>query len=195
MPSMISRMRCFWSLPSSSSAAHAVHRLALLVHDVVVFEDVFAGGEILRLDRLLRGGDALGDHLALDGHILFHAQAQHQILHLGSAEDAHQIVLQGEIEARAAGIALASRASAKLVVDAAGVVPLRAQNVQAAERHHFVVLLVGLRFDGLQHRIPILPWAPRRGPYSPCAAAPWRGTPRCRRAKYRFRGRPCWWRP
>ena len=36
-------------------AAHAVDRLALLVHDVVVFEHVFARGEILRFDGLLRG--------------------------------------------------------------------------------------------------------------------------------------------
>ncbi len=45
-------------------AAHAVDRLALLVHHVVVFEQVLAGGEVLRLHGLLRGGDALGDELA-----------------------------------------------------------------------------------------------------------------------------------
>ena len=45
-------------------AAHAVDGLALLVHDVVVFEQVFAGGEVLRFHGLLRGGDALGDELA-----------------------------------------------------------------------------------------------------------------------------------
>ena len=30
-------------------AAHAIHGLALLVHDVVVFDKVLAGGEVLRL--------------------------------------------------------------------------------------------------------------------------------------------------
>ena len=35
-------------------AAHAVDGLALLVHDVVVFEEVFAGCEVLRFDGLLR---------------------------------------------------------------------------------------------------------------------------------------------
>ena len=35
-------------------AAHAVDRLALLVHHVVVFEQVFAGFEVLRFDGLLR---------------------------------------------------------------------------------------------------------------------------------------------
>ena len=48
------------------------------------------------------------------------------------------------IEARAAGIALAAGAAAKLIVDAPRFVPLGADDVQAAERDHFVVLLVGL---------------------------------------------------
>ena len=123
-------------------AAHAVDGLALLVHHVVVFEDVFAGGEILRFDGLLRGRDALGDHLAFDRHVFFHAQPQHQVLHALAAENAHQVVLQREIEARAAGIALASGASAKLIVDAARFVAFGADDVQAAQLHHFVVLLL-----------------------------------------------------
>ena len=43
-------------------AAQAVDGFALLVHDVVVLEDVFAGLEVLRFDGLLRGLDAAGDH-------------------------------------------------------------------------------------------------------------------------------------
>ncbi len=46
-------------------AAHAVDGLALLVHDVVVFEQVFAGFEVLRFDGFLGLGDALGDELAI----------------------------------------------------------------------------------------------------------------------------------
>ncbi len=94
---------------------------------------MFAGGEILGFDGLLRGRDALGDHLAFDRHIFFHAEAQHQVLHAMAAEDAHQVVLQREIKARAAGIALASGAAAQLIIDAAGFVTLRADDVQAAE--------------------------------------------------------------
>ena len=82
--------------------------------------------------------------LRLDGHVLFHAQAQHEVLHALAAENAQQVVLQGEEEARAAGIALAAGAAAKLVVDAAGFVALGGHDVQAAQRRHLVVLLVGL---------------------------------------------------
>ena len=92
--------------------------------------------------------------LRLDRHVFFHAQPQHQVLHALAAEDAHQIVLQGEIEARAAGIALASGASAKLIVDAAGFVPLGAEDVQAAERDHFVVFLRICAWIWLKTRVP-----------------------------------------
>ena len=43
-------------------AAQAVDGFALLVHDVVVLEQVFARFEVLRFDGFLRGLDAVGDH-------------------------------------------------------------------------------------------------------------------------------------
>ena len=47
-------------------------------------------------------------------------------------EDAHQVVFEREIEARCAGIALAAGAATKLVVDAARLVALGAQDEEAA---------------------------------------------------------------
>ena len=113
-------------------AAPAVDGLALLVHHVVVLEQVLSSGEVLRFDGLLRGRDALGDQLRLDRHVLFHAQPQHEVLDAIAAEDAEQVVLQREVEARTAGIALASGTAAQLVVDAARLVPFGAHDVQAA---------------------------------------------------------------
>ena len=121
-------------------AAHAVDGLALLVHHVVVLEQVLAGGEVLGFHGLLGLGDALGDQPRLDGDVLFHAQPQHQVLDALAAENAQQVVLQGEVEARAAGVALAAGAPAELVVDAARLVALGAHDVQAAQRDHLVVL-------------------------------------------------------
>ena len=43
-------------------AADGVDRLALLVHHVVVFEQMFAGVEVLRFDGFLRVFDAPGNH-------------------------------------------------------------------------------------------------------------------------------------
>ena len=57
----------------------AVDCLALLVHDVVILEQMLASLKILRLDRFLRGLDTEGNQSRLDGNSLFHAQALQQV--------------------------------------------------------------------------------------------------------------------
>ena len=59
-------------LPFEQRATQPVDGLALLVHDVVVLEQVFAGLEVLGFPGLLRGLDALRDQLRLDGDALLH---------------------------------------------------------------------------------------------------------------------------
>jgi hypothetical protein len=71
---------------------------ALLVHDVVVFEQVLADGEVLRLDLFLSAGDGVGHHLVLDGHALFHAQALHQAGDSIRSEDPHQVVFERQVK-------------------------------------------------------------------------------------------------
>jgi hypothetical protein len=90
---------------------------------------VLAGLEVLGLDGLLGLLDAIGDHARLDGHPLFHAKTLEQGRDPLAGEDAHEVVFEGEIEARGAGIALTSGASAKLVVDASGFVAFGAEDV------------------------------------------------------------------
>ena len=80
--------------------AQSVDGMALLVHHVVVFEDVFAGLEVLRLDRLLRDLDASRDQLRLDRDAFFHPQPLQQVRHPLLGEDAHQVVFEREVEAR-----------------------------------------------------------------------------------------------
>ena len=113
-------------------AALLEHDLALVVHDVVVFEDVLAHVEVARLDLLLRLLQRLVDPGMDDRLVLLEAElAQHRI-HAVRPEDAHQIVLQRQEEFRAARIALAAGAAAQLIVDAAALVPLGADDVEAA---------------------------------------------------------------
>ena len=131
-------------------AAQRVDALALLVHDVVVLEEVFADGEVLRFDLLLRARDGVGDHLVLDGNAFFHPEALHQTRDPVRAEDAHQVVFEREVEARRSGIALAAGASSQLVVDAAGFVAFGGDDVQPTEVHHVIVLGVGLLLERLE---------------------------------------------
>ena len=119
--------------PRQDGAAVLVDHFALLVHDVVVLEELFANFEIVRFDLLLRVRDRARDHAMLDRHAFFHAKFEHQIGHALGSEDAHQIVFKREIEPGRARIALPAGAATQLVVDAAAFVALRSENMQSAE--------------------------------------------------------------
>ncbi len=83
---------------SEQLAPHAVDGLPLLVHHVVVFEQVFTSGEVLRFDGFLRRSDTARNQLRLDRHIFFHAEPEHQSLNSFAAEDTEQVVLEGQEE-------------------------------------------------------------------------------------------------
>ena len=116
---------------------------------------MFADREVLRFDLLLRPLDRARDHAVLDRHAFFHAELLHQARDAIGPEDAHQIVFERQIEARRPGVALAAGAAAQLVVDAARLVALGRQDVQAAERDDLVVLGVGLRLEVLEDALVV----------------------------------------
>ena len=118
--------------PVEDLPSQRVDALPLLVHDVVVLEQVFADREVLRLHLLLRPLDRARHHLVLDRHALFHPQALHQARDPVRPEDPHQVVFERQVEARRARVALAPGAAAQLVVDAPRLVALGADDVQAA---------------------------------------------------------------
>ena len=122
------------------SRRRLVDRLPLLVHHVVVLEQVLADLEVAALDLLLGALDGARHHAVLDRLALLHAELAHQPLDAVGAEDAHQVVLERQVEARGAGVALAAGAAAELVVDAPRLVALGAQDVQAAGGEHLLAL-------------------------------------------------------
>ena len=89
-----------------------VDDLALLVHHVVVLEHALADEEVLLLDLLLGALDLLGEHLGLDRLLLAllggRAEAVEDLVDPVAGEQAHEVVLGGEVEARLAGVALAA---------------------------------------------------------------------------------------
>src|SRR5262249_10298569 len=56
----------------------------------------------------------------------------------------------------AAGIALAARASAKLIIDAARLVALGSHDMQTAQPNHFIVLPIGLGLELAVHLVPLV---------------------------------------
>ena len=147
-------MSCFWSTPFHQLLAQAIDGFTLLVHDVVVLEDVLAGLEVLGFDGLLRGLDAAGDHAGLRSDAFLHAETLEKAGDPLAGEDAHQVVFEREIEAAGAGVALPSGAAAQLVVDAAGLMPLCAEDVEAAGGDDGVVLGLGGSFVGGYGGVP-----------------------------------------
>ncbi len=132
-------------LALQDAPALAVDDLALPVEHLVVLQDVLAGLEVLRLDLGLRGRDRARDHLVLDRHVVRHVGHRHHALdHLG-LEQAHQVVAQREVEPGLARVALTAGTAAELVVDAPRLVPLGAEDVEAAQ----LLDLILLRLDGL----------------------------------------------
>ncbi len=117
-----------------------VNDLALVVHDVVIFDDLLADVVVARLDLLLRGLDRLGDPGRDDRLAIVEILVHHPREHGLRAEDAQQIVVEAEVEAAEAGVALAARAAAQLVVDAAALVALGAEHEQAAGGEHRFLL-------------------------------------------------------
>ena len=114
------------------------HDLALVVHDVVVLQDVLADIVVARLDLRLRPSIALLIQGWMMASSSLRPSWQHAVQAVG-AEDAHQVVLQRQEELRAARIALAAGAAAQLVVDAAAFVTLGAEHVEAAGAKRLVL--------------------------------------------------------
>ena len=120
-------------LAEHDSPPPAVDDLSLAVHHLVVLEDVLPDLEVLCLDLALGALDRLGNDPGLDGDIVGDTEPLHDPLDPLSLESAHQVVAQRQVEARLAGITLTTGAAAQLVVDPAALVPLGADDVEAAQ--------------------------------------------------------------
>ena len=127
-------------LALEDAAALVVDDGALAVEDVVVLEDVLADLEVLRLDLRLRRLDRARDELGLDRLVVLELRGRHDPVDEAGVEQPHEVVLEREVEARLARVTLAAGTTAQLVVDAARLVALGAEDVQAAELGDLVVL-------------------------------------------------------
>ncbi len=118
----------------------AVDVVPLLVQHVVVLEQVLAHLVIALLDPPLRALDGAVDDGVVERLAALEAEALHDVLEVVAAEEPHELVVEGDVEARRAGIALPARAPAELVVDAPRLVALRAEHEQSARRLHLVII-------------------------------------------------------
>ena len=132
-------------LVAKDLVALGVDRLALAVDHVVELDDALAHVEVEALDPALRAFDRLADEPALDRDVVLEAHPLHQPGDPVRGEPLHQVVLEGQVEARRARIALAAGPAAELVVDPPAVVALCADDVQPTDADDALVILVGDR--------------------------------------------------
>ena len=85
--------------------------------------------------------------LSIDLAFLHAGRRQPALGALRVAEDAHQVVFERQVEAARARVALAAGTAAQLVVDAARLVALGADDVQAAGGDHLLVALLPVGLD------------------------------------------------
>src|SRR6266581_233319 len=111
----------------------------LVVGDVVVLEQLLADVEVVRFDLALRALDRAGDQAVLDRLAFGHPQALHDGVDPVACEDPQQRVFEREVKTRGARVALPARTAAQLVVDAPGLVPLGADDVQPSGGDDLVV--------------------------------------------------------
>ena len=98
--------------------------------------------EVIPLHLPLRPLDTLGDEGMCDDLAFLNAQAVHNAGDSFGPEQTHQIVLEGQVEFRTAGISLAARSAPQLPVDPAGFVPLGTDNMEAARYVFFALVRV-----------------------------------------------------
>ena len=140
-----------------------VDRLALAVDHVVELDDALADVEVEALDPRLGALDRARHELRLDGDVLVQPEPLHEPGHPFAGEALHEVVIERQVEPRRARVALAAGAATQLVVDAARVVALRADDVQAADRDDLLVLGLGLRLRLGERRVVRRPCPPRPG--------------------------------
>jgi len=133
-----------------------VHMLALIVRNVIEFEELLADIEVAPLDFALRIFDRARNQRMLYRFALFHAELLHQRTDTFGCENTHQIVFQRQVEAARTGVALPARPATQLIVDAARFVTLGTDDVQPTRCQHTVMTFLprGLqRVDGAGVRI------------------------------------------
>ncbi len=126
-----------------------VDDLALIVGDVVVFQQLLANVEVVRFHLALGGFDAARDHARFNRFALGHLEAIHDGLDPLARKNAQQRVFQAQVKTRGTRITLTARTTAQLVVDASRLVALGGNDAQATQAHHFIVILLPLLTQGL----------------------------------------------
>src|SRR6185369_16703746 len=128
-------------LPGKNLLALGVDDLALLVHDIVIVDEMFSDLEVMSLDLFLGILYRFRNHAVRDRLALFDLQDIHDLRDPLRTEYPQEIILQRKIEARRSRISLASGTTPELVIDTSRFMPLCSENMKSAQAYHLDVLI------------------------------------------------------
>ena len=122
--------------------AFAVNDFTLVIHHIVIFNQVFTNIKMIALNPDLRLLNCFIDDGIFDRDIFAHTGPFHKFTNTVTAETPHNIVFQRNIETRAARIALTPGSAAQLVIDTASLVAFRADDMQPARLDHLIMFFL-----------------------------------------------------
>ena len=150
--------RVLGGLAVEQPLAERVDPLPLLVHDLVVFE------QVLTESKLRSSTFFWAPSIRRETILLSIASPSSMPSRVEDGRDPlagelpHQVVFEREEEPRRAGVALPAGAAAKLVIDPAALVPLGADDVQAAQPGDLAPLGLHLGLVLARRPLPRRPW-------------------------------------
>ena len=115
---------------------------ALLVHNIVILEQVLTDTEMVLFYLLLCILDAACDHAVLNHLAFLEAKTVHYFCNTLAGEETHQFILDADIEDAAARIALTTGTATQLTIDTTALMAFRTDNGKAA-----CSLYLGREFD------------------------------------------------
>ena len=106
--------------------------LTLIVHDIVIFQQLLAHVEVSRFNFLLGLLERLVNPTMDNRLTLFEAETLQHTVHAFRAENPHQIVFERQEKFGGARVALTSGTATKLVIDASAFVTLGTDDIKPA---------------------------------------------------------------
>ena len=106
-------------LTFEDATALSVDDLTLLVHNLVILQNILTDFEVLAFHLSLDALNGVGDNLGVDRNVIRDIQSVHQRFHALTVEANHEIIAHGQVEAGNTRVTLTTGTTTQLVVNAA----------------------------------------------------------------------------
>jgi len=111
----------------------AINDFSLLIHDLVIFQQMLTNGKVIALHLFLCVFNRFGKHPCFNRLVLCHAHRIYQLHCLFGAKQTHQVILQRDIETGFAGVTLTTGTPTQLVINTSGFMTFRTDDFQTTQ--------------------------------------------------------------